>query len=236
MIRVDRVSLAGTLSDALGEVVFVELTMPEAALLARDSARLHEAERELAKGFPSPQRRDAFLAGRLAVHAALAEAGDARAHRMPVLRDARGKPQASWGGAPALSIAHTRIRAVAAVSRRESCRALGVDVEEIAANRAEALLRMAISPEERRLLAEVDPALLAAPIALWCAREACVKAHALDVGWFGSALRVSSIEPVAARMPDAEASWDITVRFESRPEMRTHAWQANGAAFALAGR
>ena len=236
MIRVDRVSIGGVLGDALGEVVFVELTTPESALLARDSARLHEAERELAKSFPAAARRDAVLAGRLAVHAALADAGDSRAHRMPVLRDARGKPQASWGDAPALSIAHTRIRAVAAVSRNRACRALGVDVEEIAANRAEALLRMAISADERRLLAEVDPALLAGPIALWCAREACVKAHALDVGWFGSALRVASIEPVAARMPDAEASWDIAVRFESRPEMLAHAWQANGAAFAVTGR
>jgi 4'-phosphopantetheinyl transferase len=232
MMRLDRFAIDG----AAGEVVFAELTTPESALLARDAMRLHEAERELAKTFQAAARKDAFLAGRLAVHAALSEAGDTRAHRMPVLRDPRGRPSASWAEAPALSIAHTRIRAVAAVSQNRACRALGVDVEEIQPDRAKALLRMAISPEERGILAEVDPQLLVAPIALWCAREACVKAHAIEVGWFGSALRVTAMKPVAACAPDAESSFDVEVCFESRPPMTAHAWQANGAAFAIAAR
>ena len=232
MMRSDRIELPG----GLGDAVLVELTTPESALLARDAARLHEAERELAKSFQAAARRDAFLAGRLALHAALAEVGDSRAHRMPVLRDQRGRPKASWAEAPAFSIAHTRIRAVAAASRSRACRHLGVDVEEIHQDRAQALLRMAISPEERRILSEVDAQLVAAPIALWCAREACVKAHALEVGWFGSALRVHAMHPAPARAPDAEASWDVEVRFESQPPMHAHAWQANGAMFAISGR
>lgn len=232
MMRLDRVPFA----EIAGEVVLAELTMPEPTVLARDAARLHEAERELAKTFKAAARKDAFLAGRLAAHAALAEAGDTRAHRMPILRDARGKPSASWAEAPSFSIAHTRIRAVAAVSLNRGCRALGVDVEEILADRAEALLRMAISPEERGLLVKVDPRLLAAPIALWCAREACVKTHALEVGWFGSALRVTAMAPAPDRAPEAEMSFDVEVRFESRPPMAAHAWIANGAAFAIAGR
>ncbi|MEY2714997.1 MAG: 4-phosphopantetheinyl transferase N-terminal domain [Planctomycetota bacterium] len=232
MMRLERVPFDGI----AGEIVLAELTMPEPTVLARDSARLHEAERELAKTFKAAARKDAFLAGRLAAHAALADAGDSRAHRMPILRDARGKPSASWAEAPAFSIAHTRIRAVAAVSRNRDCRALGVDAEEILADRAEALLRMAISPEERGLLAKVDPRLLSAPIALWCAREACVKAHALEVGWFGSALRVTAMTPATDRAPDAEMSFDVEVRLESRPPMAAHAWIANGAAFAIAAR
>jgi len=232
MMRLERVAFAGV----AGEVILAELTTPEPTVLARDAARLHEAERELAKTFKAAARKDAFLAGRLAAHAALADAGDTRAHRMPILRDARGKPSASWAEAPAFSIAHTRIRAVAAVSRSRECRGLGVDVEEILADRAEALLRMAISPEERALLAKVDPRLLSAPLALWCAREACVKTHALEVGWFGSALRVTSMTPAADRAPDAEMSFDVEVRFESRPPMPAHAWIANGAAFAIAAR
>lgn len=238
MMRIERMHFEG----APGETVLVELTTPESALLARDGARLHEGERTLAQSFTAPARRDAFLAGRLAVHAGLANAGDSRAHRMPVLRDGRGRPQPSWADAPAISIAHTKIRAVAAVSTARTCKALGVDVEEIDAHRAEALLRMAISPEERKLLAEVDPQLVVAPIALWCAREACVKTHGLDVGWFGSVLQVSSIQPTLPRLTDAatgwdiEAAWNIEVRFESRAPMHAHAWQANGAVFALSGR
>lgn len=231
MQRIERMAV-----DGAGECIVAELTMPEPELLRRDAARLHEAERELAKSFKSPARQDAFLAGRLAVHAALAAHGDSRANRMPVLRDPRGRPEASWAGAPALSIAHTRIRAVAAVSADRDCRALGIDVEEIDNHRAEALKRMAISPEELRLLGEVEERLLVTPFALWCAREACVKAHAIEVGWFGSALRVRSLAPSEARMPDAEASFEVEVQFESRPPMRAHAWQANGAMFAIAAR
>jgi len=232
MMRLERVAFAGV----AGEVILAELTTPEPTVLARDAARLHEAERELAKTFKAAARKDAFLAGRLAVHAALADAGDSRAHRMPILRDARGKPSASWAAAPPFSIAHTRIRAVAAVSRSAACHTIGVDVEEILADRAEALLRMAISADERALLVRVDARLLSAPLALWCAREACVKTHALEVGWFGSALRVTAMTPAADRAPDAEMSFDVEVQFESRPPMPAHAWIANGAAFAIAAR
>ncbi len=93
-----------------------------------------------------------------------------------------------------------------------------------------------IKSDTAGLLAKVDPRLLSAPLALWCAREACVKTHALEVGWFGSALRVTSMTPVADRTPDAEMSFDVEVRFESRPPMSAHAWIANGAAFAISAR
>ncbi len=232
MMRVERTEFGGT----VGEAIIVELTTPESALLARDAARLHEAERTLAASFPAAARRDSFLAGRLAVHAALAEHGDSRANRMPILRDPRGRPQPSWADAPSLSIAHTRIRAVAAVSTQRSCKALGIDVEEIDRHRAEALLRMAISADERSVLAAVDPSLLIGPIALWCAREACVKTHDLQVGWFGSVLRVQSIEPVEPRVGEAEASWDLVICYESRPPMTAHVWQSHGALFALSAR
>jgi 4'-phosphopantetheinyl transferase EntD len=236
MMHVSRALFAGI----AGETVFAELTMPEPMELARDASRLHEAERELAMGFAAATRREAFLAGRLALHAALADFGDSRAHRMPVLRDQRGRPQASWAEAPAFSIAHTRIRAVAAVSANRACRALGVDVEELDAHRAEALLRMAISAEERALIGEVDPQLLTGPLALWCARESCVKAHALEVGWFGSVLRVTRFARVPGARGDSghlfDDAFEIDVSFESKPAMHAQAWVANGAVFALCAR
>ena len=237
MMRIDRFSLGAAVGETVpGDLVLAELVTPESALLARDAASLHEAERELAKSFQAAARRDAFLAGRLALHAALREAGDSRASRMPVLRDQRGRPSPSWAPSPALSVAHTRIRAVAAVSLDRSCRAIGVDVEEVLADRAKALLRMAISPDERTLLERVDAQLLSGPIALWCARESCVKSHGLELGWFGSALRVVAIEATEPRAPDAEASWDVELRLESHAPMRAHAWQSNGAMFALSVR
>lgn len=230
MMRVDRIDFSGM----IGGTVLAELVIPEPALLTRDSARLHEAERELARGFQSPARRDAFLAGRLALHAALAEQGDSRAHRMPVLRDQRGRPCASWAEAAPLSIAHTRIRAVAAVSLEKTRRSIGIDVEEIVKDRAQALLRMAISGDERDRLAQIDESLLAGPIALWCAREACVKAHSLELGWFGTALALDRIERTDPCVADADAAWDIALRFERRPAMLAHAWESNGAVLAIA--
>lgn len=232
MMRLERIDFGGM----LGEVIVAELTTPESALLERDAARLHEAERTLATTFKSAARRDAFLAGRLAVHSALQAAGDGRAHRMPVLRDPRGRPAPAWADAAPLSIAHTRIRAMAAVAATRACTAIGVDVEEILPERANALLRMAISQDERNALLRVDPQLLAAPIALWCAREACVKAHALEVGWFGSALRMTAMTPCTPSAPDADAGFDIEMCFESRPPMLAHAWCGNGAAYAIACR
>jgi len=197
---------------------------------------LPEEERALALSIRSAARRTGFTAGRLALHAALAES-DARAHAArPILRDERGRPKPTWDGAPPLSIAHSRARAVAVVAPVGSCTTLGVDVEEIDHHRAQALLRMSLSEAEIALIRASDPELLTGPIALWCAREACVKAHAIEVGWFGSALRVRSLVPVEPRMPGAEASFEVEVEFESRPAMRAHAWQANGAMFALAVR
>jgi 4'-phosphopantetheinyl transferase EntD len=232
MIRIERTNFG----IAPGDTVIAEQITPEPVQLAREAARLHEAERTLSASFAAPVRREAFLAGRIVAHAALEAAGDSRAHRMPIIRDDRGRPQPTWSDAPAVSISHTKIRAVAAVALDRTCRALGIDVEEIDAKRAEALVRMATAKEERAILTENDPMMLVSPIAMWCAREACVKAHGLDVGWFGSVLRLGRMEPVDALVPHAELSWNIEIHYETRPPMHAHAWQSNGAVFAVSGR
>jgi hypothetical protein len=139
----------------------------------------------------------------------LALALGGHAAREPVLRDARGRPAPRAAGVPPCSIAHSRARAIAALAPHGACAAIGVDVEEIEPSRAEALLRMAISTEERALLASVDAALLAAPLALWCARESCVKAHALEVGVFGTALVVRHIAPCAPFAEGASDHWRL---------------------------
>lgn len=196
-----------------------------------------------------PARRVGFLAGRLALHAALEEAGF-RASAEPILRDGRGRPVAAFAGAPPLSIAHTKRRAIAIVAMPGSCAAIGVDVEEVAeeghARRAEALVRMAISPDELRLVQAADPALVEGPLALWCARESCVKAHALEVGWFGTALVVRAFERCAPFAEGASGHWRLELAFEDRAPteapmrapteapMTAFAWRRDGAVFGAA--
>jgi 4'-phosphopantetheinyl transferase EntD len=84
MIRIERTNFG----IAPGDTVIAEQITPEPVQLAREAARLHEAERTLSASFAAPVRREAFLAGRIVAHAALEAAGDSRAHRMPIIRDA----------------------------------------------------------------------------------------------------------------------------------------------------
>lgn len=201
--------------------------------IAADRAHLPDEERALAETLRSEQRRIGFLAGRIALRSAFA-ALDPALVPGAVLRDARGRPHADWSGAPRISIAHTRVRAVAAAAPLGACAAIGVDVEELDAHRAHALVRMSLSTDEAARVRATDPAMLAGPIALWCAREACVKAFALEVGWFGTALvatRFESCDPPAA---DAVRAWRVEIAFESHEAMRAIAWESRGAVFAFA--
>lgn len=202
--------------------------------LARDSAALSAEERALAETVRSASRRAGFLSGRLALHAALAESEDAAHAGRPVLRDARGRPAPSWPDAAPLSIAHTRVRAIAAVAIRGSCAAIGVDVEEIDAHRAHSLVRMSLSAEEVDRIRAVDGELIAGPIAVWCAREACVKAHGLEVGWFGTALVAARVTAADPPLADSERAWSIEIQHESGAPMAALSWQARGAVFAIA--
>ena len=203
--------------------------------IAKDQALLPSEERALAQTVRSEQRRLGFLAGRIALRAAFAGL-DPAVQAGPVLRDARGRPSAAWPGAPRISIAHSRVRAIAAVAPGASCEAIGIDVEEIDGHRAEALVRMSLSADELDRVRATDEALVAGPIALWCAREACVKAHALEVGWFGTALVATEFLRCADVVADATRSWTVAIAFESRAPMTAHAWESRGAVHAFAMR
>lgn len=203
--------------------------------IGADMAHLPSEERTLAETFRSEQRKIGFLAGRIALRAAFA-AHDPTLAAGAVLRDERGRPLAAWQDAPRISIAHTRVRALAAVAPTESCAAIGIDVEEIDAHRAHALVRMSLSPAEIERVRNADDAMLAGPIALWCAREACVKAHALEVGWFGTALVATGFARCDSLVANAERSWSVTIELESRAPMTAHAWESRGAVYAFAMR
>jgi len=203
--------------------------------IAQDQALLPPEERALAETVRSEQRRIGFLAGRIALRAAFAGL-DPAMRPGPVLRDARGRPSAAWPDAPRVSIAHTRVRAIAAVAPAGSCEAIGIDVEEIDGHRAEALLRMSLSADEIERVRAADDALVTGPIALWCAREACVKAHALEVGWFGTALVATRFERCDPAAAGATRAWAIEIALEEQPAMHAHAWEVRGAVYAFASR
>jgi 4'-phosphopantetheinyl transferase EntD len=216
-------------------LVLVEYDARHRHHIGADMAHLPEEERAIAGTIRSEQRKIGFLAGRIALRAAFA-AHDPLLAAGPVVRDERGRPHAAWNDAPRISIAHTRVRALAAVAPASACGAIGIDVEEIDAHRAQALMRMSLSPEETARVRAADDAMLAGPIALWCAREACVKAHALEVGWFGTALVASRFEHCESLVANAERSWKVEIGFESRAPMAAHAWESRGAVYAFAMR
>ncbi len=216
--------------------ILVEYDARHPKKLARDETTLPAEERVIADAYQSMPRRIGFTAGRIALHAALAESTHAACAMCAVLRDERGRPLPSWLNAPAVSIAHTRVRAIAAVAPDNSCAAIGIDVEEIDEARAHALVRMSLSVEECDRVRAVDPTLLAGPIAVWCARESCVKAYGFEVGWFGTALVATAFEETQPRVPDAERAWNISITFEARAAMHAHAWQSRGAMFAAVTR
>ena len=226
----------------------------DARALAGNAATLPEEVNALAASYATDTRRAGFLGGRVALRAALTEAGCADASRA-VLRDDRGRPVASWPDAPPFSIAHTRRRAVALVATR-ALAAVGVDIEEIDARRAEALVRKAFSEAEVALLrgATTSPSPTPHPvdeaIAAWCAREACVKAHALEVGWFGTALEVRGFDRASPPAHLAgEAAWRVTIVHvaargepvsappaDSPAPLEAYAWREDGAILAVAWR
>ncbi|MDI9403227.1 MAG: 4'-phosphopantetheinyl transferase superfamily protein [Limnohabitans sp.] len=230
-----RIARPSTVAFPVGSVL-AEYDARHPKRLAQDEPTLPAEERALAASIRSLARRTGFIAGRIALHAALAES-DARAFATrPVLRDARGRPTPSWDCPPPLSIAHSRARAVAVVTPRDACVAIGIDVEELDEHRAHALVRMSLSEAEICIIRACDASLVAGPIAVWCARESCVKAHALDVGWFGTALVTRNFEPCAAPINGAIHAWRITLSFEDRSLFHATAWTTAEAVFACAVR
>jgi 4'-phosphopantetheinyl transferase EntD len=232
VIRIEELSIDGVVSAArlaLADTV-------DAHALDRESATLPDEVRALCAAHATESRRAGFLGGRLALRAAL-EAASCPDARRGVLRDARGRPVASWPGAPAFSIAHTRRRAAAIVAT-DGADAVGIDLEEIDARRAEALVRKALSATELERIeagrpVDLAPGFAEGPIAAWCAREACVKAHGLEVGWFGTALEVVGFDPVAAPPHAAGPAWRVRIAHEGMA-LDAVAWRQDGAILAVA--
>lgn len=127
------------------------------AELARAHASLHPDERAFADTLAPPRRRD-WLAGRIALRAALAAAG--LADDAPLLRDDRGAPRVPPLASASLS--HKGGWAAAVAAQRRDDRSLGLDLEHAAPSRidisarvctARELAELAALPEHERGLA-----------------------------------------------------------------------------------
>ncbi len=142
-----------------------------AVALAEALASLCAAERAHAAALAPVRQRD-WIAGRWALHAALARAGDASADA--VLADDRGAPVLP---APLLgSVSHKRGLAVALAARAGGGERVGVDVELLAPTRID-IGRRVLTDAERDALAGLSPHARGLAVALrFSIKEAVYKA------------------------------------------------------------
>jgi hypothetical protein len=63
-----------------------------------------------------------------------------------------------------------------------------------------------------------------------------VKAHALEVGWFGTSLVATRFEPCESPIETAIRAWKIEIAFESSPTFIATAWATDEAVYACAAR
>ncbi len=154
-----------------GHCATVPLPQNESAQQAAATA-LHPDERVFAAQL-APLRAAEWVAGRLALRAALQHAGD-RADA-PLLANHRGAPlvPSDFAG----SISHKRGLAVALAARRDdSFATLGVDLEELAAPRRD-IARRVLTEAERAHLAAQPPAQYGAALMIrFALKEAIYKA------------------------------------------------------------
>jgi phosphopantetheine--protein transferase-like protein len=191
------------------------VALPGHAAIALDDAlaALHAEERARARHLAPLRRRD-WVAGRLALRAALDAAG--LACDAPVLADDRGAPVLPAGVRG--SISHKRGVAVAIAAAGIDDERIGVDVEQLAAPRVDIGARILTEAERAALAAEPDDARGLAVTLRFAIKEAIYKAVDPFVRRYvgfrevavwpddGGGARVE-VEPDAALPLAIEAAW-----------------------------
>jgi 4'-phosphopantetheinyl transferase EntD len=199
----DRLALAH------GACVIVELGDPDAAL-----ARLPSAEQELARAM-APFRRGSYVAGRTALHLALAS--DAA-----VLSDDRGAPilPAGWVG----SVSHKGTCAAALVAPAGQGH-IGVDLEDAAPPRQD-IARRILTPREQATLPDRAGAVtlrFSIKEAIYKALDPYVRRYVgfteVELEFTGEAVTVSTALPFAieATWREHAGYWLATARAVTRP-------------------
>ena len=133
-----------------GLCVGVNIPEDDSGIAPTVMARLHPDEARHAATL-HPRRRSTWVAGRLALRAALTEVGTTAG---PILPNDRGAPVLPAGVVG--SISHKRALAVG-LAARESGWTVGVDVEQPHLGKQD-ISRYVLTAEEQAELAEIDPA------------------------------------------------------------------------------
>jgi 4'-phosphopantetheinyl transferase EntD len=209
------VTLRSTEQLALGHgtCVVVELGDPEAAL-----ASLPPAEQDRARAL-APLRRRAYVAGRTALHLALAASGD---HGAPILSDDRGAPilPAGWVG----SVSHKDARAAALIAPAGRGH-LGVDLE-LAVPPRQDIARRILTPREQAALPDRGRAVtlrFAIKEAIYKAIDPYVRRYVgfteVELDLAGDAVTVTTALPFAieATWREHAGHWLATARAAPRP-------------------
>jgi 4'-phosphopantetheinyl transferase EntD len=133
------------------------------------------AELELANQIPSQKRREQFLLGRAAAHAALTTLPPEYDSEAPILRGADGEPL--WPSGVVGSIAHTEGAGIAVVGLAEEFESLGVDIEPASRTISDGAIKKITLPAERVWVDESKAQRRLRALQVFCAKESIYKAY-----------------------------------------------------------
>ncbi|MGY1603683.1 Pls/PosA family non-ribosomal peptide synthetase [Geodermatophilus sp. SYSU D00815] len=191
--------------------------------LAELSALLSAEERATAEAFSSPHRREQWVTGRALLRLLLSAEDPSRAPAdWAIGRSATDRPVVADG--PEVSLAHTDGVVAAAVARD---RAVGIDVEHLAAGAPDPVLDSALTDEERAALRAAPPA--ERPqlfLRMWTLKEAVLKCTGEGLA-AGPERVATSLDPVGAAGPVVEAG------FAGAPDCWQQTWTRSGRPYIL---
>ncbi len=154
-------------------VTEAEATASTATASTATASALTPAEAERMAGFGHPSRRSQFLLGRVAARTLAGERLGVAARDVPLTVGADGAPELPRLG---VSIAHTGRDGASAALAAVADRAVGVDLERIAARRPD-LWRRILASSETHLLDQLGGPTDTVQTLLWTLKEAVLKAQ-----------------------------------------------------------
>jgi 4'-phosphopantetheinyl transferase EntD len=149
--------------------IVIEYQLPDKS----DEKQLNEGEIAVIEGSSSLTRRKLFCAGRISAHRALFQL-DAKFASIALLKGESGEPLFPKGIVG--SISHCDSLACAAVSKSDSIKGLGIDVEHSKRRLSARVIERIMSNEERECYKDITKEDSAIWIRLFCAKEALFKA------------------------------------------------------------
>lgn len=140
-----------------------------------NSAEFCDPELALANQIPSPKRREQFLLGRAAAHAALESLPPTFDASTAILRGPDGEPL--WPDGVVGSISHTDGAGIAVIGLADEFESLGVDIEPAARKISDGVIKKITLPAERVWVDELPSKRQIRALQLFCAKESIYKAY-----------------------------------------------------------